>query len=351
MTGTPTSRHTPDILRCGEIWSLRHGANAHTKWDEEADVVIVGYGFAGSAAAIAAHDAGAKVLLLEKAPEADKGGNSRVSGQIVFWPNDIEKAKTYFKALTGPYMDNISEEMVDVWATEMHANRAWLEAPLGMNPLDIGPAEFPEFEGSDCVEMLVHNDTVDVQRSPASYTNTQLRMKNSPVGGERLWKCVTEPTLATPRIRALYETAAVSLLKDDGEIVGVLADRKGNRIAIKTARGVVLACGGFENNPAMIHTCLYTRWGNTGDGVRMGIEVGADLWHMATSPVRSSSSRRRRFRFRAGSIRRTRTATCLWPATARASWPKAMPPREPTATARSGIMERGCSSRLRSRFI
>jgi len=58
-------------------------AQIPTKWDEEADVVIVGYGFAGSAAAIAAHDAGANVLLLEKAPEADKGGNSRVSGQIV----------------------------------------------------------------------------------------------------------------------------------------------------------------------------------------------------------------------------------------------------------------------------
>jgi len=65
-------------------------AQIPTKWDEEADVVIVGYGFAGSAAAIAAHDAGANVLLLEKAPEADKGGNSRVSGQIVFWPNDVE---------------------------------------------------------------------------------------------------------------------------------------------------------------------------------------------------------------------------------------------------------------------
>jgi len=78
-------------------------------------------------------------------------------GQIVFWPNDIEKAKTYFKALTGPYMDNISEEMVDVWATEVHANRAWLEA-LGMNPRDVGPAEFPEFDGADCVEMLVHDE-------------------------------------------------------------------------------------------------------------------------------------------------------------------------------------------------
>ena len=113
-------------------------------------------------------------------------------------------------------------------------------------------------------------------------------MKNSPIGGERLWRCVTEPALATRRIRALYETAAVSLLKDEGEIVGVLADRKGKRIAIKAARGVVLACGGFENNPAMIRTYLTglphvypvgTPY-NTGDGVRMGIEADADLWHM-----------------------------------------------------------------------
>ena len=113
------------------------------------------------------------------------------------------KAKTYFKALTGPYMDNISEEMVDVWATEMHANRAWLES-LGMKPLDIGPAEFPEFDGSDCVEMLVHSEAPAVQNDTASHANFQVRMKNSPVGGERLWKGVTEPALATRRIRALF---------------------------------------------------------------------------------------------------------------------------------------------------
>lgn len=117
------------------------------RWDGEADVVIVGYGFAGSAAAIAAHDAGATVLLLEKAPEQYKGGNSRVNGQILFWPNDIAKAKLYFKALAGPYMDNISDEMVDVWATEMHANRAYLEG-LGMKPVLAGGPEFPEFAGT-----------------------------------------------------------------------------------------------------------------------------------------------------------------------------------------------------------
>ncbi|MBI2210324.1 MAG: FAD-dependent oxidoreductase, partial [Deltaproteobacteria bacterium] len=43
-------------------------ANATVKWDRETDVVIVGYGFAGAVSAITAHDAGAKVLLLEKMP-------------------------------------------------------------------------------------------------------------------------------------------------------------------------------------------------------------------------------------------------------------------------------------------
>ena len=38
------------------------------KWDREADVVVVGSGYAGSNAAIAGHDAGSKVLILEKAP-------------------------------------------------------------------------------------------------------------------------------------------------------------------------------------------------------------------------------------------------------------------------------------------
>jgi succinate dehydrogenase/fumarate reductase flavoprotein subunit len=239
-----------------------------TKWDNEADVVVIGYGFAGSAVAITAHDAGANVLMLEKAPEEHKGGNSRVSGNIFFWPNDVEKAKTYFKALAGPYMDDISEEMVSVWATEMHANRAWLEN-LGLRPSAFALAEFPELAGSDCAEMLMHGE--------------------GPIGQERLWKGVTEPAMAARRIRTLYETAAVSLVKDEGEIIGVVADQRGKRLAVRANRAVVLTCGGFENNPAMIHTYLAglphiypsgTPY-DTGDGVRMGIEVGAELWHMS----------------------------------------------------------------------
>jgi succinate dehydrogenase/fumarate reductase flavoprotein subunit len=251
-------------------------------WDEEADVVVVGYGFAGSAAAIAAHDEGAKVLLLEKAPERHKGGNSRVCAQVLFWPNDIDKAKTYFRALAGPYMDNISDEMVQVWATEMYVNRTYLEG-LGMNPVSAGGAEFPEFAGSDCVQMLLHSDEQAAGNDESANSFDHL------LGGERLWIGVTEPALALRKVRRLYETAAVKLLKVDGEVVGLIAEKNGNAINIKAKRAVILTCGGFENNPSMVRTYVEgaphiypagTPY-NTGDGIMMGIDVGADLWHMA----------------------------------------------------------------------
>ena len=50
-------------------------------WDGEYDVVVVGMGFAGCVSAISAADEGAKVLLVDKAPEGSAGGNSRVSRQ------------------------------------------------------------------------------------------------------------------------------------------------------------------------------------------------------------------------------------------------------------------------------
>lgn len=110
--------------------------------DQETDVIVIGYGFAGAAEAITAHDAGPEVLLLEKTPEQHKGGNSRVSANLVFWPDDVAKAKLYFEALAVPYMDNISPEMIQVWAEEMYANKAWLEQ-LGMTPSKSLTSSFP----------------------------------------------------------------------------------------------------------------------------------------------------------------------------------------------------------------
>ena len=197
--------------------------------DEEADVVV-GYGFAGATAAMTARDSGAKVLLLEKAPGAHKGGNSRVFANIVFWPDDVAKAKSYFRAMAGPYMDHVPEEMLDVWATEMFANKSWLEG-RGMVPVEIPYVEFPDFAGSECVRVLLNGE--------------------GPIGGERLWHLI-EASVDARHIDTGYETAVMHLVEEDRDVIGVMAEREGGRIAIRARCGVVLTCGGFENNPAMI---------------------------------------------------------------------------------------------------
>jgi succinate dehydrogenase/fumarate reductase flavoprotein subunit len=63
-------------------------------WDRQADVVVVGFGAAGAATAITAYEAGAKVLLLEKAPYGHEGGNTRVAGQGYLNTSSVEKAMT-----------------------------------------------------------------------------------------------------------------------------------------------------------------------------------------------------------------------------------------------------------------
>lgn len=71
-------------------------------------------------------------------------------------------------------------------------------------------------------------------------------------------------------------------------MIGVEAENQGKRLRIKAKRGVILTCGGYSANPEMLLNYVgqayyypYCNPGNTGDGVRMVMEIGADLWHMS----------------------------------------------------------------------
>lgn len=240
------------------------------EWNRNADVVVVGFGAAGATAAITAHDAGANVLILEKAPEGDEGGNSRVSGQGWLTPKPVDKAVAYFNALCGHY--TVPQKMVRVWAEEMGKNTEWV-ASIGGNPVSSHMAgtvaEFPELPGSECVA-IYHEGGRE--------------------GPRNLWKLL-KSSIEERRIEILYATPGRELIQDcqSGEIRGITASRGDKSIDIKANRAVILTCGGFQNNQEMardflsnIPYChpLGTPY-NTGDGIKMALEVGADLWHMA----------------------------------------------------------------------
>ena len=92
----------------------------NTEWDMQADVVVVGFGAAGAATAITAHDLGARVLILEKAPKGQEGGNTRAAAQGYLNTSSPEKAAAYLTALCGPY--TVPKSMIRVWADEMGKN-------------------------------------------------------------------------------------------------------------------------------------------------------------------------------------------------------------------------------------
>jgi choline dehydrogenase-like flavoprotein len=239
-----------------------------TRWDEEADVVVLGFGLAGAAAAIEAReaDAGARVVLVEKMPERFAGGNSRASAQRVLVAEDAAGLAEYQHALNEP--NPVPDDVVRAWAEGVVEVERWLErraAEAGMSCVRCAnPPEFPELPGSASV---AHSVTV----------------VPPPAGVWRAAKAAVE--LRGLEVR--YGMRALELVRSDGGVAGVVVEREGRRTAIRAGRGVVLATGGYENDLALqrdfgghdrIHT-LGTP-ANTGDGVRMLQRIGADLWHM-----------------------------------------------------------------------
>lgn len=268
-------------MRVASLRSIDH-------WDDEADVVVVGYGLAGAAAAIEAHDQepDADVLILEKMPRRFAGGNSRASGQSLSFPTDADKYISYQRALNEP--NPIPESLLRAWAIERVRQREWVETMAHAVGFELAMwtdrgAEFPELPGADCIEMLY---TLRPSAGPRSTVPPRVA-STYPAGA---WLCFEAHVERRPAIRVRFETPAVDLVQDPDtlEVFGVLCrSGDGNVIRIKARRGVVMCTGGYEFNPQMIRDYAgyqevhpYGTPGNVGDGIRMLQKAGAALWHL-----------------------------------------------------------------------
>ncbi len=91
-------------------------------------------------------------------------------------------------------------------------------------------------------------------------------------------------------VKFFLETPAKKLIKERGRITGVIAEDKLGEIIQAKAKAVVIATGGFSDNPEMIKECTGYEWGRdlfsmrmaglAGDGIRMAWEAGADATEM-----------------------------------------------------------------------
>jgi succinate dehydrogenase/fumarate reductase flavoprotein subunit len=261
-------------------------------FDETFDVVICGFGHGGAISAITAHDHGAKTLILEKS--SVPGGLSICSYGAVRSARDMEGAFTYLKATNGGRTPDEVNRALAQGMREMEAyvrdlarvNNAVVQTSMEENELrkNTGDPYLRRISGNyplPGTEAFYHTSVIAV---PGFDAREDYPWANGAPNGPKLFKVVHD-NVAKRAIEVRLGTPAQRLITDPAtrEVLGV-ATPQGN---IRAKRGVVLATGGFEGSAEIKQQFLEgnpvfnaAARTNTGDGMRMAQDLGAQLWHM-----------------------------------------------------------------------
>ena len=287
------------------------------QWDSETDVVVLGSGGAGLAAALTAAASGAAVAIYEKA--ATVGGTTAVSGGITWIPAhdrlagadlsvgdalkyleaqslgamDRELVETFVR--TGPAMLNYLEQHSDLrfdiaegfpdYKPELPGGRPGGGRSLAAAPFDL--AKLGEW-GARITAFPVDfsNVGIDAETKARIHATVDESLTEPCVAGTALIAGLLKGLLDRG-VEPVTEARAVELLGSADGIVGVRINHDGKDIRVRARRAVILATGGFEWDPGLVDAYLrgpmrgaVSPPNNTGDGLRMAMAHGADLANM-----------------------------------------------------------------------
>jgi fumarate reductase flavoprotein subunit len=244
----------------------------------EADVVVVAAGPAGLSAAISAAERGASVIVLEKA--ATTGG----TGNMGMGPLGIESRHTRAKNFR-PTKDEAFEIFMDYthWRVDAKLVRAHLN------------------KSADTIEWLEEMGVEFVE--PASYFPTAYPTwhlikpetgRPGPMASGTMMKIMTNRAKELG-VKIILQSPVQKLIKKEGRITGAVAEEQSGEAIEAHAKAVIIATGGFGNNPQMVkkHTGYelgkdmhsFRIPGLEGDGIRMAWEAGAARTEMTMEMI------------------------------------------------------------------
>lgn len=259
-------------------------------WSLEADVVVVGLGGAGCAAALAAIEAGASVIVLEG--ESSAGGTTALCGGLIYCgggtqtqidagvEDTVDDMRAYLLAALGPSAD---PKLVETYCQNSLDNYQWL--------VDNGVT----FDGgydleSHCIVapegvVLIYSGNERAVEY-ASIAKPAPRGHTPNGGGAGIIAALMDKIEASGKAEILYETHATDLIKDEsGAVVGVKAVADdGAELSVKGNGGVILTTGSFIYNDVLVSNyapeaalCAGRTGGpwDRGDGIVMGMRAGA----------------------------------------------------------------------------
>ncbi|MEO5662795.1 MAG: FAD-binding protein [Nocardioides sp.] len=307
----------------------------HKEWDDEFDLVIVGSGGGGMAAALTAHDVGLGCVIVEKAKLY--GGTTGISGGGIWVPNNPtlrraghddsrESIRTYLDELIG---ERVEPKRLDAYVDHGPAAMALLEQSRWVKFFwTKGYADYhPELQGGRPLGRSIEAVPFDTRKLGGDEKFQRPNSMKGPLGlwitakdyknlamVKRTWGGRRASLVAAWRVasnvirrrhmstggRALVarlrmalkdagiplwlETPMTSLVVEDGRVVGIEVVQNGEMKRIRARKGVLLASGGFEHNQEMRDQWLpeggredlsLGARENVGDGITAGIGLGA----------------------------------------------------------------------------
>ena len=252
-------------------------------WSIETDVVVVGAGGGGLAAALEAADAGQEVTVVEVMSNQGMSNTAICAGMIQGAVTSVQKEAGIEDSVEefDKFLTAIAEGFEDPDLRRLYAEKSgetidWL--------IDLGATLGPD-------SVSTTGTTVDLY---AHITPPVARMHQAPTYSGSYFTDVVFEAAEAAGATFLFDTRATKLVTNvDGEVIGVIVDKNGKESKIKARKGVVLAAGGFTRNIEMVNTFMtpalpkmatdvpilmsYGSPWQKGDGIIMGQAVGAKL--------------------------------------------------------------------------
>lgn len=250
----------------------------------ETDVVIIGAGNAAMSAAISARENGANVLVLEKAPEKEKGGNTTYThGSIRFAYDGVEDLKEIMPDLTPEEI-----EMSDFGA---YTEEEFYDDMCRVTEYRTDPelASLLTSQSFETMKWLKNHKIrfVPIYGRQAFKVDGKFKFWGGMIvesvgGGPGLAEALHEEAKQLG-VQILFNAMATELIHNDEGVHGVKIKHNGVTMEVH-AKSVILASGGFHANAEMRTRYLGPKWDlahargsrfNTGEGIKMAMDIGA----------------------------------------------------------------------------